>query len=66
MAEVSFRLVFQHDLTYAIEMTMADGRKKLVKSFDREDDAEVWIAERRRLAPKDEVWVRRPLRSWRS
>ena len=65
MGRVTYRLVFQRDLTYAIEMTMADGKKKVIKSFVREAEAEEWIAEHRLLAPKDEVWVRRPLKSWR-
>ena len=65
MGTVTYRLVFQHDLTYAIEMTMADGRKKVIKSFAREAEAEAWIAEHKMLAPKEEVWVRRPMKSWR-
>ena len=66
MGTVVFRLIFQHDLTYAIELTMADGTRKLIKSFTREAEAEAWIAKQQRRAPKDEVWIRRPLRSWRT
>jgi hypothetical protein len=66
VGKVVFRLVFPHDLTYAIEMTMADGTQRVVKGFDREARADAWLAEQKRLAPKDEIWIRRPLLSWRS
>ena len=62
---VTFRLVFQHDLTYAIELTTADGKHSVIKNFAREADAEAWIEEKKGGAPADEVWVRRPLKNWR-
>jgi len=65
MGEVVFRLVFQHDLTYAIELAMADGKQRVIKGFARKEDAEAWIAEQQQKAPTDEVWVRRPLKTWR-
>jgi hypothetical protein len=64
VGQVVFRLVFLHDLSYAIEMTMADGSHRLVKGFVREADAEAWIAAQKRLAPKDEIWIRRPMLNW--
>jgi len=65
MGEVVFRLVFQHDLSYAIELIMADGKQRVIHSFAREEDAEAWIAEQMKKAPTDEVWIRRPLKTWR-
>ncbi|MFI5387289.1 MAG: hypothetical protein ACHQ50_14355 [Fimbriimonadales bacterium] len=64
--KVVFRLAFQRDLTYTVEMTMADGTEKLIKGFAREEDAEAWVAEQRRLAPKNEVWSRRLSLNWQS
>ena len=66
MGKRAFRLVFLHDLTYAVEFMMADGTEKLVKGFASEAAAEAWVAEQRRLAPKGEVWTRRLKLSWRS
>ncbi len=65
MGKVAFRLVFQHDLTYAIEMKMADGTPRLIKGFAREEDADAWIAEQQQKVPADEIWVRQPLKTWR-
>jgi len=63
--EVVYRLVLMHDLTYAVEMTTPDRSQRIVKGFVNEAGAEAWLAEQKRLAPKDQVWVRRLLLSWR-
>ena len=62
---VFYRLILLHDLTYAVEMTMADRSEKLVKGFVDEAAAVAWITEQRRLAPDGEVWIRRRKLSWR-
>ena len=61
MGTVVVRPVFQEDRTYTIEMTMADGTRKLVKGFAWKVEAEALLAQQKRSAPKDEVWTRRPL-----
>ena len=61
MGTVVVRPVFQEDRTYTIEMTMADGTRKLVKGLAWKAEAEAWLAQQKRSAPKDEVWTRRPL-----
>ena len=63
--KVRYRLILLHDLTYAVELTMADRTEKLVRGFVDEAAAVAWIAEQRRLAPKGEAWIRRPKLSWR-
>ena len=65
MDKVIFRLVFLHDLTYAVQIMMPDGSEKVVKGFANEAAAEVWLAEVQRVAPKGEVWTRRRNVSWR-
>ncbi len=65
MAKVAYRLVLLHDLTYTVEMKLADRSERLVKGFVDETAAEAWIAGQRRLAPEGEVWIRRPKPSWR-
>jgi len=65
MGEVVYRLVRQHDLTYAIEMKTVDGTSRLIKGFAWEKYSDTWIAEQQQKAPTDEVWIRRRLKSWR-
>ena len=62
--KVVYRLVFLHDLTYAVEMTMADGSERLIKGFARKADAEAWLTEQKSVAPKNEVWSRQPSLNW--
>jgi hypothetical protein len=62
---VFYRLILLHDLTYAVEVTMADRSEKLAKGFVDEAAAVAWITEQRSLAPDGEVWIRRRKLSWR-
>jgi hypothetical protein len=58
--KVRYLLILLHDLTYAVELTMADRSEKLVRGFVDEAAAMAWIAEQRRFAPRGEAWIRRP------
>lgn len=64
MGKVTYRLVFQHDLTYAVEVKVRSGIETVTKGFADEATAEAWIAEQLRTAPEGEVWVRRLTLSW--
>lgn len=64
MREITYRLALFPDASYGIEITMPDGRCRLVKRFARKADAEAWLAEEQRKGPKDEVWVRQPMTLW--
>jgi hypothetical protein len=70
MGTIQFRLVFHHDLTYFVEITMPDRTRKIAKGFaneaDNEADAEAWCAEEERKAPVNGGWKRGPMLSWRS
>jgi hypothetical protein len=66
MVEITFRLAFLSDCTYAIQVRTPDGARRLVKGFAREAEAEAWLAEQMRIGPRDEVWVRQPMLSWRT
>ena len=66
MGQVTFRLVVQHDYTYAVQLRMADGKRTVIKDFAREAEAEAWIEEQKRKAPEGEVWERLPLKNWQS
>jgi hypothetical protein len=62
---VTYRVSLQQDSSYVIELTMVDGVSRLVRGFLTEAEAEIWIADQKRLAAENEVWIRRPLKTWR-
>jgi len=64
MQTVQFRLVFHHDLTYSVEITMPDRTKKIAKGFATEADAEAWCAEEERKAPVNGGWKRERMLKW--
>jgi hypothetical protein len=66
MVEITFRLAFLSDCTYAIQVRTPDGARRLVKGFAREAEAEDWLAEQMRIGPRDEVWIRQPMLSWQT
>jgi hypothetical protein len=45
MGETNYRVVWQADQTYSVEITAPDGSGPTVPSFKREADARKWIAE---------------------
>ena len=65
MGKVAYRLVFLHDLTYAVELKRSSGAGTVTGGFAGEAAAEAWVAQQKRAAPQGEVWVRRPNLSWR-
>ena len=64
MRTVQFRLVFHHDLTYFVEITMPDRTRKIAKGFANEADAEAWCAEEERNAPVNGGWKRERMLKW--
>jgi hypothetical protein len=64
MQTVQFRLVFHHDLTYSVEITMPDRTKKIAKGFATEADAEAWCAEEEGKASVIGGWKRERMLKW--
>ena len=47
MAGITYKIVWQRDSSFAVEVTGPDEARRIVTSFEREADAKAWIADER-------------------
>ena len=47
MSDMNYRIIWQRNSSFAVEVTGSDGVPQVVTSFKREADAKAWIADER-------------------
>jgi len=45
MAKPTYKVIWKRGPTYAVEVTQPDGMRRIISPFEREADAQAWIAE---------------------
>jgi len=45
MAETTYKVIWKRDNSFAVAVTGPDGARRTVSPFEREADAEAWIAD---------------------